>query len=56
MFKDLLIKWITELYEKFIDVGQNGYLAIGIGAFNSTMYGYVKIIMENVVMPIAYVI
>lgn len=56
MFKDLLIKWIIEIAEKFIAVGQNGYLAISIGAFNSTMYSYVKTIMTSVVMPIAYVI
>lgn len=56
MFKDLLIKWVQELSEKFIAVGQNGYLAIGIGSFNATMYGYTKTIMTDVVMPIAYVI
>lgn len=56
VFKDLLIQWITELSEKFIAVGQNGFLAIGIGAFNATMYSYVKTIMTSVVMPVAYVI
>lgn len=56
VFKDLLIKWVQELSDKFIAVGQNGYLAIGIGSFNSTMYGYSKTIMTSVVMPVAYVI
>lgn len=56
MFKDLLIQWITELADKFVSVGQNGFLAISIGAFNASMYGYVKSIMTSVVMPIAYVI
>lgn len=56
MFKDLLIRWITELNDQLIAVGQSGYLSIGIGAFNSTLYGYIKTIMTSVVMPIAYVI
>lgn len=56
MFKDLLIKWVQELSDKFISVGQNGYLAIGIGSFNPTIYAYIKTIMTDVVMPVAYVI
>lgn len=56
VFKDLLIKWVQELSDKFMAVGQNGYIAIGIGSFNSTMYGYSKTIMTSVVMPVAYVI
>lgn len=56
MFKDLLIEWVTDLYNQFIAVGQNGYLAISIGSFNSVLYGYVRTIMTNVVMPIAYVV
>lgn len=56
MFKGLLIQWITELNDKIIAVGQNGYLSVGIGAFNPVLYGYIKAIMTSVVMPIAYVI
>lgn len=56
MFKDLLIKWVTELNDKFVAVGSNGYLSINIGSFNSTMYGYIRAIMTNVVMPVAYAI
>ena len=56
MFKDLLIQWITELNDKLLSVGQSGYLSIGIGAFNATLYGYIKTIMTSVVMPVAYVI
>ncbi len=56
MFKDLLIKWVTELSDKFIAVGQNEYLARGIEAFNFTMYNHVKTIMTSVAMPVAYVI
>ena len=56
MFKDLLIQWITELNDKLLSVGQSGYLSIGIGSFNATLYGYIKTIMTSVVMPVAYVI
>lgn len=56
MFKDLLIKWVTDLIDKFAAVGQNSYLSIGLSAFNNTLYGWVHTIMTSVVMPIAYVI
>lgn len=56
MFKDLLIKWVTDLIDKFAAVGQNIYLSIGLSAFNNTLYGWVHTIMTSVVMPIAYVI
>ena len=56
MFKDLLIKWVTDLIDKFEAVGQNGYLSIGLSAFNNTLYEWVQTIMTSVVMPIAYVI
>lgn len=56
MFKDLLIKWVTEISDKFVQVGTNGYLSIGIGSFNATLYSYVKGIMTNIIMPVAYVI
>ena len=56
MFKNLLVSWITDLNDKLIAVGQNGYLSIGISAFNSTLYSYIKTIMTDVVMPIAYVV
>ena len=56
MFKDLLVKWVTELSNKFSSVGTSGFLSIGIESFNSTLYGYVKGIMANVILPVAYVI
>lgn len=51
-----MIKWVTELIDKFTEVGQNSYLAIGLDSFNRTLYSWVHSIMTSVVMPIAYVI
>jgi hypothetical protein len=56
MFKDLLARWVTELYEKFSSVGQNGYLDIGLGDFSPTLYGYVTSVMTDAAMPVAYTI
>lgn len=47
MFKDLLIKWVTDLIDKFAAVGQNSYLSIGLSAFNNTLYGWVHTIMTK---------
>lgn len=56
MFKEAIIKNITGINDKMLSVGQNSFLAISLGAFNSTLYGYILTIMKTVVMPIAYVI
>ncbi len=56
MFKELLINWVTELIDKFAEVGQSGYLSMGLSDFNNTLYSWVQTIMQSVVMPIAYVI
>lgn len=56
MFKEVLIKWVKEITDNFVDKGVNGYLVIGIDSFNSTLYSYVKSIMTSVILPVAYVI
>lgn len=56
MFKEPLIQWVTELNDQIIAVGQSGYLSITLGGFNPALYGYIKAVMSNVVLPIAYVI
>ena len=56
MFKEGLIESLIELNQEFANIGQSGYLTIGLGEFNAPMYTYIQTIMTNVVMPVAYVI
>ena len=59
MFKETLIKWMTELYGKFADAGNynmSNLLSIDLDGFNDLLYIWVETIMRNVIMPVAYVI
>ena len=57
MFKDILKRWMEELLLNFESIGsETNDINKAIQAFNVDLYGYVKAIMENVVMPVAYVI
>lgn len=57
MLKDTLKRWMEELLSNFGSLGsETTFINQAIKAFNIELYGYVKTIMENVVMPVAYVI
>lgn len=57
MLKDTLKRWMEELLSNFGSLGsETTVINQAIQAFNIELYGYVKTIMENVVMPVAYVI
>src|SRR5690606_27850792 len=57
MLKDTLKRWMEELLSNFESIGSGTtFLSQAIQTFNIELYGYVKTIMENVVMPVAYVI
>lgn len=57
MLKDTLKRWMEELLSNFGSLGsETTFINQAIQAFNIELYGYVKTIMENVVMPVAYVI
>lgn len=57
MFKDLLKKWLAEILTKFNQAGDGtDLLTKAINGLNGELYGYVKTIMQSVVMPIAYTI
>lgn len=57
MLKDTLKRWMEELLSNFGSLGsETTVINQAIQAFNIELYGYVKKIMENVVMPVAYTI
>lgn len=57
MLKDTLKRWMEELLSNFGSLGsETTVINQAIQAFNIELYGYVKTIMENVVMPVAYTI
>lgn len=57
MFKDLLKKWLAEILTKFNQAGDGTELLTeAINGLNDGLYGYVKTIMQSVVMPVAYTI
>lgn len=57
MFKDLLKKWLAEILTKFNQAGDGTELLTeAINGLNGELYGYVKTVMQSVVMPIAYTI
>ena len=56
MFKNLLIDWVTQIYDQFSNIGQNGFLSMNLSSFNPTLYSYIKVVMYSVVMPVAYVV
>lgn len=57
MFKNLLKKWLAEILTKFNQAGDGtDLLTKAIDGLNGPLYGYVKIVMQSVVMPIAYTI
>lgn len=57
MFKNLLKKWLAEILTKFNQAGDGtDLLTKAINGLNGELYGYVKTVMQSVVMPIAYTI
>ncbi len=57
MLKDTLKRWMEELLSNFGSLGsETTFINQAIKAFNIELYGYVKTIMENAVMPVAYTI
>lgn len=57
MFKELLKKWLAEILSKFNQAGDGTELLTeAINGLNDGLYGYVKTIMQSVVMPVAYTI
>lgn len=57
MFKNLLKKWLAEILTKFNQAGDGtDLLTKAINGLNGELYGYVKTVMQSVVMPVAYTI
>jgi len=57
VFKELLKKWLAEILSKFNQAGDGTELLTeAINGLNDGLYGYVKTIMQSVVMPVAYTI
>jgi hypothetical protein len=57
VFKELLKKWLAEILTKFNQAGDGTELLTkAISGLNRGLYGYVKTIMQSVVMPVAYTI
>ncbi|MDR1960872.1 MAG: DUF3852 family protein [Gracilibacteraceae bacterium] len=56
MFENILNQWLGEISTMIISAGSSGNLVATLDSFNSTMYGFVKNVMENVILPVAYVI
>ncbi|MDR1604001.1 MAG: hypothetical protein LBS10_04320 [Gracilibacteraceae bacterium] len=56
MFENILNKWLDDLGVMVIGAGSDGKLGMTLEAFNSTLYTFVKNVMETVILPVAYVI
>ncbi|MDR1322274.1 MAG: hypothetical protein LBK56_12775 [Gracilibacteraceae bacterium] len=56
MFENILNKWLDDISAMIVNAGTDGKLVMSLESFNTTMFTFVKSVMETVILPAAYVI